>query len=82
MDFEVWIIQVVLQLTSKIYRSMLQLGNLNPCVMLVLARDAEILDHHIRLLSKGTVNFEGAFRVDFGHFEEVTYDMFRRTFPP
>lgn len=71
MYLKVRVTQVVLQLPSKIYRSMFQLGNLDPSVMLVLARDTEVLDHHIRLLSERTVDLESSFCVDLGHFEKV-----------
>ena len=75
MDLEVAVFQVLLELAAEVNGRMLELGNLDPRVMLVLPCHLQVLHDEIGLARKGAVYFHGSLGVAFGHLKEMAQNV-------
>jgi len=71
-DLEVGVSQILLKLAPQVDGSMLQLGHLDPGVVLILPGNAEILHNIVRLFRKGAVDLQCPFGIRLGQLEEVS----------
>lgn len=74
-DLKVGVLEILLQLAPQVDRSVLQLGDLDPCVVLKLPRDAEVLDDKVCLAGKCAIDVHSSFGIRLGHFEKVPWSV-------
>lgn len=60
MDLEIWVVEILLKLAAQVNGRMLELGNLNPSVMLPLFRGAKVLDDVVCVLSESPIDFHSS----------------------
>lgn len=60
MDLEIRVVEILLKLAAQVNGRMLQLGNLNPGMMLPLLSSAEVLDDVVCVLSESPIDFHSS----------------------